>query len=915
MRAQSRNVLPQLSRGLEGLADMALDLRWSWSHAVDEVWQRLDPELWETTHNPWHILQTIALTRLEAFAADPEFVRLVQHHVEDRRRTLAAPSWFRTTYLERDSATDSVTSTANAIEVGVGAGEHTTVPDLIAYFSMEFGLSEALPIYSGGLGILAGDFLKVASDLGVPLVGIGLLWQQGYFRQALTTAGEQMEFYPFNDPGQLPIMPLRDREGEWLTVPLHLPRRVVQLRVWEVRAGRVKLFLLDSNDPVNIPADRGLTGELYGGAREIRLQQEMILGMGGWRVLRELGLHPDVCHLNEGHAALAILERARWFMLDHGVDLDVALAATRAGNLFTTHTPVEAGFDRFPPALVAEYLHHYAVELGIDVAQLLALGRLPAGNLTQEGLGATDIDEPFNMAYLAIRGSGAVNGVSRLHGGVSRSLFQHLFPRWPAAEVPVGHVTNGVHVPSWDSQEADALWTRHCGKERWLNGITDLGDKIRAIADEELWDFREDNRRRLILAAREHVSRQGPVAGSLENLGADASCLCDPSILTLGFARRFTSYKRVDLLLYDPQRLQRILCRPDSGVQLVLAGKAHPADTAGKAIIRRWTEFIRSCGERPHVLFLVDYDMGIAEHLVHGVDVWINTPRRPWEASGTSGMKVLVNGGLNLSELDGWWAEAYDPEVGWALGDGLKHDADPAWDAIEAERLYDLIENVIIPEFYDRDEKGIPRRWVARVRESMARLAPRYSSNRMMQEYLDSYYLPLTSAYRKRAGKDDGVDTASDIAAWRKLLADRWDEIAFTAYETATQPEEEGQRNQVYRLTVRLELRDLPPETIRVELYADPLQTTARTTTLGAEETSRTAENLPEIHVFTHRGAALGECGDLGGEAEVSAARRVHTYTLSLITARPLEDYTPRVVPWHRHAMVPLEASHILWYR
>jgi len=989
---------------LRGLVDLALDMRWSWSHSADELWKRLEPELWEATHNPWHILQTVSQTRLEKFAADPEFLQLVERHLEGRREALEAPSWFEQTH--RASAARRPASSGGAASGGeapggaplvtagspAGArpagGATATAPAAqsqaeqpqaghagpaaplgsIAYFSMEFGLTEALPIYSGGLGILAGDFLKAASDLGVPVVGVGLLWQQGYFRQTLDTNGDQIEFYPFNDPGQLPIVPLRDAEGEWVSVSLQFPRRTVHLRVWEVKAGRVKLYLLDANDLLNSAADRGITSELYGGGPQIRLQQEMILGIGGWRVLRELGIEPDVCHLNEGHAALAVLERARCYMEDRGVDFEVALTATRPGNLFTTHTPVEAGFDRFPPGLVAEHLAGYAEELGINLERLLALGRSSesAQYAPEDGAEA----EPFNMAYLAIHGSGAVNGVSRLHGEVSRGLFQPLFRRWPHREVPVGHVTNGVHVPSWDSEEADALWTKACGKGRWLDGLEGLGDLIRQVSDEELWAFRDSNRRKFIAMAREHVTRQGPIAGSLETLGADVSCLCDPVVLTLGFARRFTTYKRVNLFLHDPDRLQRMLCGDQSKVQLVLAGKAHPADTAGKAMIREWTEFIRRCDIRPHVVFLVDYDMDIAEHLVHGVDLWINTPRRPWEASGTSGMKVLANGGLNLSELDGWWAEAYSPDVGWALGDGLEHDSDPAWDAIEAERLYDLLENEIIPEFYDRDEQGIPRRWIARVRESMARLAPQYSTSRMIEEYLRKYYLPGAAAYRARSG-DGAADSAVggpatgaadeaahgarsgaaapdaslpvsapplpavEIEAWRALLDEHWGEIEFVDFGAepvigrrsigaqATEPQAAGlpakrpQANteaKTYAFNVEVNLGSIPPDAVRVELYAEPIEAAAPCAFAPACGASGHAGALaastevtpPEVHVLTPVSGSIKK--DFSSPS-------TYTYTAVLPATRPLGDYTPRVVPWHPGVAVPLEANHILWYR
>lgn len=875
MTAQSQYNLPSFPEPLAGLVELALDMRWSWSHSSDVLWRELAPELWDVTRNPWHVLQSVGRSRLEEAAADRDFLNLLKEHLEARTAALTRPTWFEINYPENlDPSSDRVLG-------------------LVAYFCMEFGLSVALPIYSGGLGILAGDFLKTASDLGVPLIGVGLLWQQGYFRQALSLSGEQLEFYPFNDPGQLPITPLRDEEGEWVTVEVEMPRRTVQLRTWEVRAGRAKLYLLDSNDLINSPVDRGITSELYGGGPETRLQQEMVLGIGGWRLLRRLGLEPSVCHLNEGHAALAVLERARSFMEDHGVDFDTALAATRAGNVFTTHTPVEAGFDRFPAQLIAEYLGEYANKLGLSLDQLLALGRVPAA-----ASGAATGTECFNMAYLALRGSGAVNGVSRLHGAVSRRLFQDLFPRWPQAEVPIGHVTNGIHVPSWDSEPADTLWTRHCGKDRWLSCASGLEEAIRQISDEDLWAFRDAARRRLIAVAREHVRRQGPVAGSLEALGNDLACLCDPAVLTLGFARRFTSYKRPDLLLHDPDRLERLLCQADSQAQLVLAGKAHPADAEGKAAIKRWTDFIARCSVRPHVIFLVDYDMDVAEHLVQGVDVWINTPRRPWEACGTSGMKVLVNGGLNLSELDGWWAEAYSPEVGWAIGDGLEHDSDPMWDAAEAEQLYDVIENEIIPEFYDRDEKGIPRKWIARVRESMARLAPRFSTNRMMQEYLENYYLPGSRAYRERAAAREGQPAAlaAELVKWRKLLDEHWQEIKFLDLQVqhvlkdSTEDFEElrgSSKNpeELHVFEVKVDLGVVPLEAVLVELYADPPRS-------GLDV-------RPERHAL----------------ATVDSSGGIYTLRASIPATRPADDYTPRVIPWHQSAAVPLEETHILWYR
>ena len=621
------NLLPTEIEGFDSLAELALDMRWSWNHATDEVWRQLDPELWEITHNPWVVLQTVSRDQIERVLADPVFRKNVDDLLRTTRHAAEAPAWFQQ--------------------------HHPQAPlTCVAYFSMEFMLSEALPIYSGGLGNVAGDQLKAASDLGVPVVGVGLLYQQGYFRQVIDKDGAQQALFPYNDPGQLPITPLRHPNGEWLRLEIALPGYSVWLRGWQVQVGRGKLYLLDSNDAANFPAHRGITSELYGGGPELRLKQELLLGIGGWRLLAALGIQPEVCHLNEGHAAFAVLERARSFMEETGQPFEVALAVTRAGNLFTTHTAVAAGFDRFAPALIEQYLGGYAEEkLGIALNDLLALGRQ----------NPNDSSESFNMAYLAIRGSGAVNGVSRLHGKVSRHLFEPLFPRWPADEVPVGYVTNGVHMPSWDSAEADDLWTKACGKDRWLVTTEPLEQDICRVSDASLWQFRTAASKSLVEYARERLSRQLAVAGAPSEAIDAAKHLFDPNALTLGFARRFATYKRPNLLLHDPERLLRLLANPERPVQLIIAGKAHPADQAGQALIQEWTHFIRRPEARPHVIFLSDYDMNLTEHLVQGVDVWLNTPRRPWEACGTSGMKVLVNGGINLSELDGWWAEAYTP--------------------------------------------------------------------------------------------------------------------------------------------------------------------------------------------------------------------------------------------------------------
>jgi starch phosphorylase len=835
-------LLPTEIEGFDSLAELALDMRWSWNHAADEVWEKLDRDLWGLTHNPWGILQTVSRDQLERVLAGPAFRKKVDALVQARRQANESRAWFQQNHPQ---------STLSCV----------------AYFSMEFMLSEALPIYSGGLGNVAGDQLKAASDLGVPVVGVGLLYQQGYFRQVINMDGTQQALFPYNDPGQLPITPVRQPNGEWLRLEIALPARSVWLRVWQVQVGRVKLYLMDSNDAANFPAHRGITSELYGGGPELRLQQELLLGIGGWRVLGALGIQPEVCHLNEGHAAFAVLERARSFMEKTGQPFDVALAVTRAGNLFTTHTAVGAGFDRFAPALIEQYLGDYAEKkLGISRRDLLAMGRQDPN----------DSSERFNMAYLAVRGSGAINGVSRLHGEVSRHIFEPLFAQWPQGEVPVGHVTNGVHMPSWDSAPADDLWMETCGRDRWLGMTKTLDKGIRRATDTDLWQLRTAARTSLIEYARERLSRELAASGASFEAINGAKHLFDPNALTLGFARRFATYKRPNLLLHDPQRLLRLLANPESPVQLIIAGKAHPADTAGQALIQEWIHFIRRAEVRQHVIFLSDYDMLLTEHLVQGVDLWLNTPRRPWEASGTSGMKVLVNGGINLSELDGWWAEACTPEVGWALGDGNEHGDDPAWDAAEAEALYDLLEREVIPEFYARDKKGLPAAWVARMRESMARLTPRFSADRTVREYAEQHYLPAAAAYRERAADRGAV--GREIVNWQRALERKWAGLRFGEVKVETDGVQHVFEAQVY-------LDELDPNAVRVQLYAD-----------GVDGSSPVRQEMKRVRQLA---------GVPGG----------YLYSAAVSAARTAGDYTARVIPHCSGVAVPLEAVHILWQR
>jgi starch phosphorylase len=825
----------------DALVELALNLRWSWHQSSDEIWGRLNPELWELTQNPWAVLQTASRKRLAEVSADPAFNRRVQELVEEKREAGERPTWFQSAHP------------------GAPLG-------LVAYFSMEYMLSESLPIYSGGLGNVAGDQLKAASDLGVPVTAIGLLYQQGYFRQEIDSSGAQHALYPYNDPSQLPVAPLRQPDGEWLRIPINMPGFKLWLRCWKVEVGRTSLYLLDSNDLANTAAFRGVTSELYGGDSDLRLKQELILGLGGWRLLRALGLRPEICHLNEGHAAFAILERARGYMADNGVPFDVALAATRAGNLFTTHTAVAAGFDRFAPELAAKYLKVLAEELGIGLEQLLGLGRQ----------NPSDASEPFNMAYLAVRGSGAVNGVSRLHGAVSRHLFSSLFPRWPEAEVPVAYVTNGIHVGTWESPETDALWERACGPDRSAGEPAKLAQQLRTVPDTDLWQLRTSASKELIGYTRQRLARERASQGAPQEDVDAAQRVFTFDTLTMGFARRFATYKRPNLLLHDPERLARILTNREHPVQLVLAGKAHPADLAGQAMIQQWHQFLTREDVQSHVAFLSDYDMLLSQHLVRGVDLWINTPRRPWEASGTSGMKILANGGMNLSELDGWWAEAYSPEVGWAIGDGQEHGEDPNVDAAEAEALYSLLEREIVPKFYQRDEQGIPTQWIAMMRESMARLTPVFSATRTVREYTEKHYLPAAAAYCSRSAEHGKA--ALELLQWQRALAENWAHIRLGQLQVETR---DGQ----HVFDVQVYLDETNADAVRVELYAESL------------------DGDRPIQQAMERGHEL--LGSQGGYA----------YRASVPATRPASDYTPRVVPFRTGALIPLEANQILWQR
>jgi starch phosphorylase len=776
-------VVPSLPPELEPLREIAYNLWWSWDHEAIELFRRLDRSLWDTTnHNPVLMLGTIRQALLRAAAADRGFLAHMERVYDRFQHYLAQPTWHDQCASEQSQG------------------------QCIAYFSAEFAVAECMPVYSGGLGILAGDHLKSASDVCLPMVGVGLLYQEGYFRQYLSADGWQQESYPLNDLYNMPIQLRRDENGKPLIISVEFPGRQVQAQVWQANVGRVPLFLLDTNVPENSPEDQDITDELYGGDIEMRIKQEIILGIGGIRMLTAIGLCPTVCHMNEGHSAFLAIERIRMLIEKHGLSFAEAREAALAGNVFTTHTPVPAGIDLFPPQLIDRYLGYYYAALGISRHEFLALGR---ANPYDEG-------EPLNMAILAIRLASYTNGVSRLHGQIARGMWQSLWPNVPLDEIPIRHITNGVHVPSWVSRDLAELYDRYLGP-RWRDDPTDqtVWAGVNDIPDGELWRTHERRRERLVAVARRKLRQQ------LENRGAPpteiamASEALDPEVLTIGFARRFATYKRATLIFRDVERLARILNDPQRPVQIIFAGKAHPHDTAGKELIRQIIHTARREEFRQRIVFLENYDMNLARYILQGADVWLNTPRRPREASGTSGMKAAANGAINLSVLDGWWDEAYTPEVGWTIGRGEVYDDNNFQDDLESRALYDLLEKEIVPLFYDLGPDGLPRKWIAGMKASMGDICPVFNTNRMVLRYAEEAYSPATELFRRLIAND--MAGAKALAAWKTRLRQHWDQIKIIQIEGDSSAE--LQVGDSLRVQAEIFLGELQPADVRVEFY------------------------------------------------------------------------------------------------
>jgi len=848
------NAVPSLPPRLEPLRKIAYNLWWSWNHDAIELFRRLDSELWETcAHNPVLMLGTISQAQLEAAAEDEAFLAHVERVARDLETYLGGEgSWFQRTYGEGDSL-------------------------LVAYFSAEFGLTECLSIFAGGLGVLAGDHLKSASDLGVPLVGVGLLYQQGYFKQYLNEAGWQQEAYEDNDFYNLPIQALRRPDGQPLLVQVDLPGRPLFAQVWQAHVGRVSLLLLDSNISANQrPEDRDITDQLYGGDSEMRLKQEILLGIGGYRALEALGLEPSVFHMNEGHSAFLALERIRALMYRYRLNFQQARVLASPSFIFTTHTPVEAGHDFFSPELMDRYFSEYYPQLGLSRDEFLALGRR----------NAADAGESFCMTVLALRLAAFSNGVSRLHGEVTRRMWRDIWPGVPENEIPIGHVTNGVHFRSWISYEMNQLYDRYLGPN-WREQPSDrtLWQRAETIPSEELWRTHERRRERLVAFARRRLREQLKRRGAPQAEIEAADEVLDPEALTIGFARRFATYKRATLLLRDTERLQRLLNDPQRPVQVIFAGKAHPRDGAGKELIRQIVELARRPEFRRRLVFLEDHDMAVTRYLVQGCDVWLNTPLRPLEASGTSGMKAAANGALNLSTLDGWWDEAWrrsNHRIGWAIGRGETYDNREYQDQVEATALYEVLENDVIPTFYERGRDRLPRRWIERMRTSLSNLCHYYNTHRMVREYTERFYLAANAVFR-RLSQNDGA-SGKALAAWLERVRAAWADVRIEAVEGGLKDLRVGEQTSV---RVRVQLGSLTPDDVSVQLYLGRLSADEQIVDAVATPLAATGERAGSSWVFAGVAAPCRYSGR-------------HGYTVRVLPAHPdlTSPFLPNLIVW-----------------
>jgi starch phosphorylase len=845
----SFEVVAELPTPLAGLQKLASNFRWTWHHETRDLFRSIDKELWDSNHhNPIAFLRSVGPERLEKLAQEQVFLSRLQSCLSDLEDYLGADTWFNSHFSESQANTK------------------------IAYFCAEFGITEGLPIYSGGLGILAGDHLKAASDLGLPLVGVGLLYARGYFRQQLTPDGWQQEIYPQYDFYEMPLSLLRNQNNEPIRIEVEFPDRTVTCQIWRADVGRIPLYLLDSNILENAPHDQTITDTLYGGDEEMRIRQEMILGIGGMRALEALSINPTVCHMNEGHAAFLSIERIRQFMKARGCDYKTARQAIVNGNVFTTHTPVPAGFDLFTKELLERYMGRSVSLAGLEFKSFLKLGRIEPEN---EG-------EAFNMAVLAMENANHVNGVSELHASVTRGMFNDRWPDYPESEVPIEAITNGVHTLTWISRRATELFDEYLGSAWRLDaGNPEVWKGVHDIPDHELWSVRENQRGDLVRFIRKRLQRdlirQNAALPDFSVVGG----VLDPRILTIGFARRFATYKRATLMLSDKQRLLELMNHAERPVQIVIAGKAHPRDDGGKKLIQELVHFINHEAGRQRMVFVEDYDMQVARALVQGVDVWLNNPRRPLEASGTSGMKIVPNGGLNCSVLDGWWDEGFDPTVGFAIGNREDYLDVSQQDWLDSRALYSLIETEIATKFYHRPDNGLPTGWIQMMKSSISKLGPRFSTARMVADYAKKFYFPSSTAFQKMT--EGNLDHARDALAWRQKVVGAWGEVRVLGSQDSTATT--IKLGEPVMISATVEIGSLKPEDIKVQALVGKIGPNREL--VGARPY--------ELSPVSQEGSTIKF------EGEVKFEKPGH------------RGYTVRVVPNHPDVSIPSELNLIRW--
>ncbi len=843
------NVIPSIPKELEGLKELSENLYWSWNPDIRHLFRRLDRTLWDKVQgNPVAMLGSVSQDRLEMRSKDEAYLSHLARSQDALKKYLKQSTWYNQNHKSKKLS--------------------------IAYFSMEYGLSNALPIYSGGLGVLAGDHLKSASDLGLPFVAVGLFYQEGYFHQYLSSDGWQQETYPRNDFFNMPARIVRDANNDPIHVAVDFPGRQILAQIWLINVGRINLYLLDTNIEQNAPLDRELTDRLYAGDSEKRIQQEILLGIGGIKALKAIDIYPHVCHMNEGHSAFLALERCRLLMEERELNFDQAREATRGGNVFTSHTPVPAGIDEFDASMVDTYLRPYYESMNISQNEFHRLG----------GTHLPQTRGQFNMAIFAINMAGFYNGVSRLHGKVARDMWHYLWPQVPVHQVPIGHVTNGVHLPSWVSENLAELCNQYLGP-RWIQEPTDprVWARVDSIPDEELWRAHERSRERLVSFARNRLERQLVNSGGTLLDIDRANEVLNPKALTIGFARRFAQYKRAFLIFKDLNRLKRILNHPDYPVQMIFSGKAHPRDNIGKGIIRDIISTIRHSELRNKIVFLEDYDMEIGNHMVSGVDVWLNNPRRPREASGTSGMKAGANGALNLSILDGWWDEAYQNDRGWAIGRGEVYENHEEQDRVESEAIYFLLENEVIPCFYDRGKSDVPRRWLSLMKKSIQNTALQFNTNRMVKEYFERFY--LSSFERWNHLTADNFKAAQQLVKWKTKVEKNWDKIHILSVNANTQ--KDIKVGEELLVTAVLDIDGLTPDDLCVQVYSGPL------------------DSKGDI-----------EHGQTHDMKVVSTKDKTITYQTSLITRNSGQyGFAVRVLPFHQNLTDPFELGLLKWFK